>query len=80
MRTVRLNITLPADLAKELDQVSGSRKRSQFIANTLKQRIEEIRRAELERVLEEGYRVRAKEALAMVEEFEPADLEGWDGY
>jgi metal-responsive CopG/Arc/MetJ family transcriptional regulator len=80
MRTVRLNITLPADLVRELEEVAGSRKRSQFIANTLRQRIEEIRQAELETILEEGYRARAKEALAMVKEFEPADLEGWDEY
>ncbi len=80
MRTVRLNITLPADLVRELKEVAGSRKRSQFIANTLRQRIEEIRQAELERILEEGYRATAKEGLTMVKEFEPADLEGWDGY
>ena len=80
MRTVRLNITLPADLVRELKEVAGSRKRSQFIASTLRQRIEEIRQAALERVLEEGYRARATESLTMVKEFEPADLEGWDGY
>jgi metal-responsive CopG/Arc/MetJ family transcriptional regulator len=80
MSTVRLNITLPADLVRELEKVTGSRKRSQFIATTLRQRIEDIRKAELEKVLDEGYRARAKEGAGMVREFEPADLEGWDEY
>jgi metal-responsive CopG/Arc/MetJ family transcriptional regulator len=80
MHTVRLNITLPADLVRQLEQVAGSRKRSQFIASTLRQRMEEIRKEELERVLDEGYRARAGEGAGMVREFEPADMEGWDEY
>jgi metal-responsive CopG/Arc/MetJ family transcriptional regulator len=35
---VRLNITLPLSITKELNQFSGPRKRSQFIAEAIKLR------------------------------------------
>ena len=78
--TVRLNITLPKELAHALDKVTGSRKRSHFIAEALRQRIEQMEKEELEKILEEGYRATAQENLAIAKEFEAVDLEGWDEY
>ncbi|MEJ5378545.1 MAG: ribbon-helix-helix protein, CopG family [bacterium] len=80
MRTVRLNITIPKDLASELEKLAGQRGRSQFIAAAIRQKIQEAKKAELDRLLEEGYGARAKESVEFAKEFEPADLEGWDEY
>ena len=80
MNTVRLNITLPADLAHRLDEIAGPRKRSRFIAGALRRRIEEVQAEELQKLLEEGYRATREESQAIAREFESADLEGWDEY
>lgn len=77
---VRLNITLPRDLARALDECAGPRKRSQFIAEAIRERVKRKQKRELDRILEEGYRAVAKEDLAVAREFEVADLEGWDEY
>jgi len=78
--TVRLNITIPKDLAQALNRFAGPRKRSLFIAEAVKQRIEQKEKEELKKKLKEGYKASAKESLAITKEFEVADLEGWDEY
>ncbi|MBN2123382.1 MAG: ribbon-helix-helix protein, CopG family [Deltaproteobacteria bacterium] len=75
---IRLNITLPEDLARQLDEMAGSRQKSRFIAETLRRRIREIKEQELQDLLAEGYRARREESASLAKEFEPADLEGWD--
>jgi metal-responsive CopG/Arc/MetJ family transcriptional regulator len=77
---VRLNITLPRELAHALDRLTGPRKRSGFIAEALRQRIEQMEKQELEKILEEGYRSANQENLTLAKEFEAIDLEGWDEY
>jgi len=77
---VRMNITVPEELAQQLDKLIGPRKKSHFITETLKERIERIQDEELQKMLEEGYKVRKKESQSIAEEFESADLEGWDEY
>lgn len=80
MDTVRWNITVPKELAHTLDNLTGPRKRSRFIAEAVKQRIEQLEKEELEKTLEEGYRATAEESLTLTKEFEAVDLEGWDEY
>jgi metal-responsive CopG/Arc/MetJ family transcriptional regulator len=80
MSVVRMNITLPEELAQQLNKLIGPRKKSHFITETLKERIERIQDEELQKMLEEGYKVRKKEGQSIAEEFESADLEGWDEY
>ena len=80
MSTVRLNITLPVELSKQLDKLTGPRKKSRFITETLKQRIEKIQHEKLQELLEDGYKASRQEGLAIAREFEPVDLEGWDEY
>ncbi|MEE8552076.1 MAG: ribbon-helix-helix protein, CopG family [Desulfobacterales bacterium] len=77
---VRLNITLPKELVRSLNKLAGSRKRSRFISEAIRQQIEQIKKRELENLLEEGYRASAKESLDHAKEFESVDLEGWDDY
>ncbi|MFC1815025.1 CopG family ribbon-helix-helix protein [Thermodesulfobacteriota bacterium] len=78
--TVRLNITLPKELAQALNKLSGPRKRSRFISEAIRQRIEQRQKEELDKILEEGYRAMGGESLALAKEFEAVDLEGWDEY
>ena len=51
------------------------REKSHFIAEALKQRIEEIQEEELNKILEEGYKARKKQSLSIAKEFEAVDLE-----
>ena len=80
MSVVRMNITVPEELAQQLDKLIGPRKKSHFIAETLKERIERIQNEELQEILEEGYKVRKRESQSITEEFQSVDLEGWDEY
>ena len=80
MSVVRMNITLPEELARQIDKLVEPKKKSQFIAETLQQRIERIQHEKLQKILEEGYKARKKESRSLTKEFEPVDLEGWDEY
>ena len=80
MDTVRLNITLPGELARQLDDLAEHKKKSSFIAESLRDRIEKVQRERLQTLLEEGYKARSQESFAMAREFEPVDLDGWDEY
>lgn len=80
MSVVRMNIVIPEELAHQLDKLVGPKKKSKFIAETLKQRIERIQREKLLKTLEEGYKARKEESHMLAKEFESVDLEGWDEY
>jgi len=80
VNTVRLNITLPKEIAQQLDNLAGPKKKSHFITETLRQRMEKIQNEQLQVLLEEGYKSTRQESLAIAKEFEPLDLEGWDEY
>ncbi len=78
--TVRLNITLPKELVMALNRLTAPRKRSRFITESIKQRIEQEEREAMENILEEGYRAMRQESLVITKEFKAVDLEGWDEY
>lgn len=78
--TVRLNITLPKDLVQAMNRVTGPRKRSRFVAEAVRQKIEQKEKEAIDKLLEEGYQTTAKENLDLTKEFENADLEDWDDY
>ena len=77
---VRLNVILPRDLVDSLNQIAGPRNRSRMISESVREYIRQRNKTELEKRLEEGYRVSAAENIAMTKEFEAVDLEGWDEY
>jgi len=79
-KNVRLNITLPKDLVHLIDQMSGPRKRSLFIAEAVQLKVRQAKKEALEKKLAEGYRAGYNEAREMASEFEAIDLEGWDDY
>lgn len=80
MNMVRMNITIPEDLARQLDQLVDTRKKSRFITETLKERVKKIEEDKLQKILEEGYKRRKEESLSISRDFESIDLEGWDEY
>ena len=80
METARLNITLPDELVKELNQFVEPRKKSRFIATTLRERLKKLQKERQEQILKEGYQTRAKENEEISKEFIPIDLEDWDEY
>ncbi len=80
MSVVRMNVTIPEDLAHKLNRLIGSRKISHFIAEALRERIEKILYKEIQKALEEVYKVRKQESHSIAKEFESIDLEGWDKY
>jgi metal-responsive CopG/Arc/MetJ family transcriptional regulator len=78
--SVRLNITLPAELAKELKHITASRKQSKFVAEAVEQKIKELKQKQMEKVLVDGYKATRKEGIAITKDFDSVDLEGWDAY
>ncbi len=80
MNSSRLNIVLPDALIREIDQVAGKRKRSQFIADAVKRRILDLEKDRLQKEMAEGYRATRSEDEELAREFEASDLEGWDDY
>ena len=77
---IRLNIILPKDLVHLIDQMSGPRKRSLFIAEAVQLKVRQAKKEALEKKLAEGYRAGYNESRKMTSEFEAIDLEGWDDY
>ncbi len=78
MDTLRLNITLPKDIAAKLDSLAGPKGKSSFIAESLQLRIAQLEEQKLKDLLKEGYQNTKTEGLALAKEFEPVDLAGWD--
>ncbi|MDR3567669.1 MAG: hypothetical protein P4L43_06535 [Syntrophobacteraceae bacterium] len=80
MVTTRLNIVLPDTLIREIDEIAGRRKRSQFIADAVRRRIVDLEKDRLRKEMAEGYRAARQEDEELTREFGASDLEGWDDY
>ncbi len=78
--SIRMNITLPRYLVEALDILAGSRKRSQFISEAVRFRIQQLEKEKLEALLAEGYQSSRQEGIDIASEFESIDTEGWDEY
>lgn len=73
---VRLNITLPNEVAQELAVI---RNKSQFIAQTLMERFKREKRQKLQKLLIEGYKASAQNDQELNQEWEKGTLnDGWD--
>lgn len=80
MDTVRLNITLPKNLAEQLERYAGDRGKSSFISKSIEERCKMIEKQKLTQLLSEGYQKIKAEGVSITQEFESSDLEGWDEY
>ena len=70
---IRLNITLPDDLAEELRQ---KKNKSRYIAAALKEKLLKEKREAMEQLLVEGYSDTADDDL--IDEWDVAGIEQWD--
>ncbi|VVB84554.1 Uncharacterised protein [uncultured archaeon] len=75
MHTVRVNITLPLEIAEMLKNVKN---KSGFIAEAVRERLEKEEKAYLIRELTEGYKVRKPEEKKLVEEWDSTSGDGID--
>lgn len=75
MNTVRVNITLPLEIAQMLRNVKN---KSAFIAEAIRERIEREENANLIRELSEGYRARKKEDNELAVEWSTTSGDGID--
>jgi metal-responsive CopG/Arc/MetJ family transcriptional regulator len=72
---VRINITLPDNIAQELKRVKN---KSRFIAEIVREKFEEEKKRVLEAQLIDGYKNSSKEDEKMNQEWENASLrKGW---
>ena len=75
MNTVRINITLPFEIAQMLENVKN---KSAFIAEAIKERIEREEKATLVREMSEGYKARKKEDRELSLDWDTTSGDGLD--
>ncbi len=75
MNTVRINITLPFEIAQMLEKVKN---KSAFIAEAIKERIEREEKATLVREMSEGYKARKKEDRELSLDWDNTSGDGLD--
>ena len=71
----RLNITLPDEIAKKLE---NKRNKSRFIAIALEEKLQREEREKLNRLLLEGYRATSVEDAKVQADWEKAGIAEWD--
>ena len=64
---VRLNITIPEEIGKELKQI---RNKSQYIAQAIREKLKREQKEKLEQELIEGYKANYKEDKKINQEWE----------
>ncbi len=75
MNTVRVNITLPLEVAEMLKNVKN---KSSFIAEAIRERVEREEKANLIKELSEGYKVRKKEDKELSLDWDTTSGDGID--
>jgi hypothetical protein len=80
MDRVRLNLILPRGLLHEIEIMAGSRKRSQFIVEAIRDRLAALQKEKLQKLMAEGYKATREEDKRLTKEFSVIDLENWDDY
>ncbi len=75
MNTVRVNITLPSEIAEMLKDVKN---KSGFIAEAIRDRIEREKKAYLIKELAEGYKASKREDRQLAEEWNVTSGDGID--
>ena len=75
MNTVRINITLPLEIAEMLKNVKN---KSSFISEAIRERIERENRTNLIRELSEGYKIRKKEEKEISLDWDTTSGDGID--
>jgi len=77
MKTLKLNFTVPEDIAEALKARVSKRKRSAFVAAAVLGKLKELEQEQLTQALREGYQERRVEDVEVNREWERATIEGW---
>jgi HD superfamily phosphohydrolase YqeK len=77
MKTLKLNFTVPEDVAEALKARVGRRKRSAFVAAAVFDKLKELEQEQLRQLLAEGYQASRTEDVEVNQEWEGVTLEGW---
>ena len=77
IKNLKLNFTIPEEIATKLKANVGERKRSSFVAAAISERLKQLEDERLMELLKEGYLATLEEDAALNEEWESATLEGW---
>lgn len=70
----RLDITIPDELSLALEKIPN---KSRFITEAVKEKLEQIKKQQLEELLTKGYKTTAKEDIILNREWEQATIEKW---
>ena len=73
---VQIDAALRAELAQQADRLGESV--STFFRESARERLDRLKRAELDRSLREAYVAMADENVQSTKVFEAVDLEGWE--
>lgn len=77
MKTLKLNFTVPEDVAEALKARVSKRKRSAFVAAAVLDKLRELEEEQLRQSLVEGYQARRAEDAEVNQEWEGATLKEW---
>ncbi len=77
MKTLKVNFTIPEDVAAELRSRVSKRRRSAFVAAAVTQKLKELEEEQLRKELIEGYQATREEDMTINREWESATLEKW---
>ncbi|HSW58458.1 MAG TPA: hypothetical protein VLH15_08660 [Dehalococcoidales bacterium] len=77
MKVLKLNFTIPEDVATALKMHVSKRKRSAFVAAAVADKIKELEQEQLRRSLVEGYQARQVEDGDINQEWEEATVQKW---
>ncbi len=72
---VRLNITLPDDIARE---IADKHNKSRFIAEALREKIKREKQKQIEKLLLEGYLATSKEDAKLQDDWGKTEIEEWE--
>lgn len=75
MQTQRINISLPYDILKHLDQAVSKGKRSRFIANAVSEKLTQKR--DVEKELSKSLKANYIFYKTVAKEWSAIELEGW---
>jgi hypothetical protein len=77
MKMLKLNFTIPEDVAEELKSHISKRKRSAFVTAAVADKLKKLEEEQLRQSLVEGYQARKAEDVELNSEWEGAALEDW---
>jgi len=77
VKTLKLNFTVPEDVAEALKTRVSKRKRSAFVTAAVAEKLKYLEQEQLRQSLIEGYQARQAEDTDINQEWEDTTLEKW---